>query len=374
MTSKSKNTQPKSFADISKHIESKYKDRYDVISMNGLKTEMQRLRDMQETMKAEQVQVSQQQTTEQFFNGGFMNDRGTKSTAQPPLFNMLGSVPATSDISGMRPTASMERKPDFSLNANVDPFSPKSMDDRVYGVPASKESSTPDTQEQYGRDPLMYASALGPLAALMMNKKTPKIDRSGANRFVSTGKSGVGNANPRQTEFQEVSMSPIERALSERARGFSGANAQVSGGNAGSFMANELANQVNVLGAQGQASLGQQQMNTQIAGMNAGEQGRIDQFKSQNLARTQQAEQINASLALQYDDIDDRNEGAFRTNQSNAVQGIFQNLGTIGKENTQNNIILKALGYDEMGNYGGEGKNSMNSIFEFFKKNIFKGK
>lgn len=356
MTSKQKET--KTFADISKDIQKKYKDRYDPISLKGLTSEMERLRDLQEEVKTQmEPKISPEEATQQFFNGG--------------PFDKI-TIGRNSGYSSFPEFTLPNIKPDFGINANIKPFGtdPTKMNERTYGVSPTDNPEVVPTGT-YGRDPLMYASALGPLAALMMNKKTDPIDRGAAGRFVSTGAAGVGDGTGRQTEFKDVSMSPIERALAEQGRGFSGMNAQVSGGNAGQFLSNELANQVNILGQQGQAKLGQQQMNTQIAGMNAQEQARIDQIKMQNQARNMQAEQVNAGLALQYDEIDAMNEGAYRTNQSNAVQGIFQNLGTIGKENTQGNIILKALGYDEMGNYGGKGKSSM-ELLDWIKKGIFK--
>lgn len=354
-----KNNKEKTFADISKDIKKKYDDRYDPISLNGLKTEMKRLRDMQEQLK-EKEQLQQDQ--EMYAWGGLFDtittapDSGKSSPAWVD-FSINQADPV--DMSDFDKQLDQNQLfIDKQRNQNVSNFLQN--DPVITNNKQSTETFRKEDTSSITRDPLMYALTLGPLAALLMNKRTDPIDRSEAGRFVSTGKgeAGVGTSNPRQTQFDEVSMSPIERALTERSRGFSGANVQASGGNAGQFLANELANQVNVLNSQGQASLGQQQMNTQIAGMNAQEQARIDQIKMQDKARQQQAENINAQLALQYDQIDDMNEGAFLTKRSNAVQAIFQNLGNIGKENTRDNIILKALGYDEMGNYGGKGKNS----------------
>lgn len=355
-----KDNKTKTFADISKDIEKKYGDRYDPISLNGLKSEMQRLRDMQERVKEQQQLEQEIQVQEEFALGGLFKNifTGKDSGNSSYVFKEPGDfTPDPIDMTGFNEQIDKNQiLIDKQRNQNVSNFLQN--DPVITNNKQSTETFRKEDTSSITRDPLMYALTLGPLAALLMNKRTDPIDRSEAGRFVSTGKAGVNTANPRQTQFDKVSMSPIERAISERSRGFSGANVQASGGNAGQFLANELANQVNVLNSQGQTSLGQQQMNTQIAGMNAQEQARIDQIKMQDKARQQQAENINAQLALQYDQIDDMNEGAFLTKRSNAVQAIFQNLGNIGKENTRDNIILKALGYDEMGNYGGKGKNS----------------
>lgn len=351
----------KTFADLSKDIQKKYKDRYDTISVKGLMTEMERLREMQEGIKSSMQDTAVQEATEQFFNGGLFNKKGIIVNNNPPLFNFLGSAEGGRNSSMIIPDVPNRVAPSFNVNANIEAWGndSKKMNERTYSASSLNNTNDISAQEEsYGRDPLMYASALGPIAALLMNKKTDPIDRSAAGRFVSTGTAGVGTASPRQTEFKEMSMSPLERALMEQSRGFTGMNAQVSGGNAGMFLANELANQSNLMGARSNAALAQQQANMQVAGMNAQEQARIDQMKMQDQQMRQRAEQVNAQLALQYDEIDAMNEGAFRTNQANAVQSIFQNLGTIGKENTQGNIILKALGYDEMGNYGGKGRSS----------------
>jgi len=319
-----KDNKTKTFADISKDIQKKYEDRYDPISVRGLKAEMKRLRDMQEEFKTENG-LQAPTDTEQYFLGG-----------------INGKFEPTTDVSVSGQLANVYNNLNSNLNSGEQP---------------------------YGRDPLMYASALGPIAALFNNKRPDPIDRSEAGRFIDSG--DADKVSPRQTEFGKISMSPIERAISERARGFSGNNANSSGGQGGAFIANELANQSNILDATGNAKLQQQQSNLNVDGMNAQEQARIDAFKLSNAERGMKADQVNAGLALQYDEIDAMNEGAWRTNNNNAIQGIFSNLGAIGRENTQNNILLRALGYDEMGNYGGKGKNSFRFLDSLLSK-VFK--
>lgn len=50
-------------------------------------------------------------------------------------------------------------------------------------------------------------------------------------------------------------------------------------------------------------------------------------------------------------DINDRNMGAYETQKSNTLSRLGQDLGSIGKEEAQKNIIEKLTGYDQQGKY-----------------------
>ena len=299
----------KSFAEVSKEIEAQYSERYDPISQRGLEADMTQLRDKQEELKAqEEMEAS--------------------------LF--------TSNNMGASPQVPQQQTGTFNREA----------------------SQSYNQKFQFGgmRDPLSYAPALGGVLALLTNKRADPIERNFIDEEIAT------RVAPRQTQFSNVDMSGIERGIQQQARGFTGQNINVSGGNAGAFIANELANQGNIMNAISQARMGQQQSDQRTQAMNAQEQARIDQFRQSQAGQEAQIQGQNARLALQYEDIDAREEGAFKTNRNNAFQSILGTLGSIGKENTQNNMILQGLGYDSMGNYGGEGRNSIRDIMEFLQK------
>jgi hypothetical protein len=235
------------------------------------------------------------------------------------------------------------------------------------GSTSAQGAGTGNTN-RFGRDPLSYAPVLGGALAMINNKRAAPIERN----FVEDNTSLLGQVTPRQTQFSNVNMDQVERGIGQQARGFTASNINASGGNAGSFMANELANQGNVMNAIANARLQAQGQDRQTQQMNAQEQARIDGFNQTQNAQMQQAQAqnqgLNAQLALQYDDIDARNEAAFRTNRNDAMQSMLGTLGSIGRENTTNNMILGATGYNSFGGYGGQGQNAMASIINMFKK------
>ena len=142
----------------------------------------------------------------------------------------------------------------------------------------------------------------------------------------------------------------------------------VSGGNAGQFLANELANQSNVMNAIANARMQGQMQDRQTAAMNAQEQGRIDQFLQAQAQQEQGVQGMNAQLALQYQDLDDRNEAAFLTNRNNALQTMLGTIGSIGRENTLANMILAGTGYNPFGQFGQQTPTLLQSLSGLFKR------
>jgi hypothetical protein len=161
----------------------------------------------------------------------------------------------------------------------------------------------------------------------------------------------AGNVIPRQTQFQNIDMSQIERGIQNQARNFTGSNINVSGGNAGQFLSNELANQSNIMNAIGQARMQAQMQDRQIDGMNAQEQARIDQFNQSQQMQKADLQRFNIGMGLQMADLDARNEGAFLSNRAANIMGLGTNIGNIGREEDMMKMIANTMGYDSFGQY-----------------------
>lgn len=78
----------------------------------------------------------------------------------------------------------------------------------------------------------------------------------------------------------------------------------------------------------------------------------------QNAAENRAAQQFNLGVdtrnlgqANLEEDINARNMGAYETQKSNTLSRLGQDLGSIGKEEAQKNIIEKLTGYDQQGKY-----------------------
>ncbi len=364
----------KNFADISKDIQKNYADRYDAISQRGLMSEMNSLREEQEYQRAKQqiketlntlltapqqdpTQV-QQQTVPQVAG----NNQGVQvqpTTQQPnTAFNHASSQTynqqfANGGILDRNPFNSSPLFQQALVNASL--AGEMSLQNAVpNGINYSAPQTTNPNNATNGIAPqgnniLRYAPLAGNVFNILTARRPNPIQNNLSRTSVNEGL--ATRVQPRQTQFNNIDFSPIERGINQQARSFTGNNLNVSGGNAGAFVANELANQTNVMNAIAQARMQQQQANQQTQAMNAQEQARIDQFKQAQNTQQAQIQAQNIGLEMQMEDLNARDLGAYNTARSANINALFSNLGEIGREQDMMDMIANTMGYNSFGQY-----------------------
>jgi len=367
----------KTFADISKNIQKNYADRYDAISQRGLMSEMEALRQEQEYQRAKQQikeslnnilnnpnpQAQPQQQTVPQVNPNNQGVQVQPNTQQPDTsFNHAASQsynqqfrnggwieadeyrPEPLDMSGFdqqflnnQTLIDASRLNNLNNNQNVG----------IGGLPQTQISSRGIAPQ--GNNILRYAPIAGNLFNILTARRPDPIQNNLSKTSVDQGL--ATRVQPRQTQFSNIDFSPIERGINQQARSFTGNNLNVSGGNAGAFIANELGNQTNVMNAIAQARMQQQQSDQQTQAMNAQEQARIDQFKQAQNSQAANIQAQNIGLEMQMEDLNARDLGAYNTNRSANIGAIFNSLGNIGREQDQMDMIANSLGYNSFGQY-----------------------
>lgn len=432
------------FGDISKKIESKYKDRFDPISRRGLMAEMNSLREeqefqrakqqareqlqqllaqhrqpqdpmqmqqnpmMQQPMQAPQISASNQGVApeipqgdtgnfahaasqsynQQFGYGGNMDygyggqmqylwggwqdaftaepiDMSTFDTDFTANQNRIGNTTGNAGIMGL-----LQSQPTFRTQSNQG-----NAFNSITIMPSSGMESQMNTgMSGQGINPLRFAPVAANLAGLLSMRR-PGSTRSELAKmgFRDRVDENLINFTPRQTQFSNVDMSQIERGINDSARAFTGANVNVSGGQAGAFRANELANQANAMNAIANARMQAQQMDRQTQAMNAQEMARIDTMLQQQGAQRAALQAQNIGLGLNMADLDARNLGAFNAARMSGIQALGQSVGNIGRESDQMTMIANALGYNSFGEYvanlpEAEKKKIFGNIFKSRKK------
>jgi hypothetical protein len=398
----------KPFGQIAKEIQSKYQDRFDPISKRGLMSEMSALKDQQEFQKAkmEAQQMLQQAMTapqqmqqpqgqmqapimasnqgvapqmpieqpmghsasqsynEQFAYGGSIEidpaKRGTFK-AQATRMGMSVQEAASAILNAREGTYSpeMRKKANFAKNfahgygGTMDYFNGGPFETTTIAESSGQESIAGQGQTATTNNPLRYAPLLANLYGIVSARRAPSTqsELSKMGYRTSIDENLGSQVTPRQTLFNNVDVSQLERGITNQARGFTGTNLNVSGGNAGQFLANELGNQGNVMNAIANARMQAQQQDRQTQAMNAQEQARIDQFLQAQAQNRQQLQSMNVGIGMQMADLDARNAGAFNTNRAAQIAGLATNLGNIGKESDQMKMIANALGYNSFGDF-----------------------
>jgi len=360
------------FGEISKNIESKYKDRFDPISRRGLMAEMGALRDEQEFQKAKQQareQLQQLLTQQQQPQDPMQMQQGQDPMMQQPMqtpevfASNQGVAPEIpqEDMGNFAHAASQSYNQKFAHGGNMDygyggqmkyfnggPF------DTITITPTSGMESQmqPQTSPQTN-NPLRYAPIAANLLGILNTRRAPSTQSQmrGMGFNTRVDETLANRVTPRQTQFGNVDMSQIERGIQDQARGFTGANVNVSGGQSGQFMANELANQSNVMNAIGQARMQGQMQDRQTQAMNAQEQARVESMLQQQAMQRAGIQGQNIGIGMQMADLDARNEGAFNSMRMSGIQALGQNIGNIGRESDQMTMIANALGYNSFGEY-----------------------
>lgn len=388
----------KTFGEISKSIESKYQDRFDPISRRGLMAEMGSLRDQQEYVREKEAirqqmeqMLAQQNEAQQMGQIGSPMDQGMQipqvdasNMGAAPQFDtsqmsapqghpssqsynqqfafggftgvgggIAGNLIRSGNQISTMPIQGLERNINDIPNIGFQNFLQNQARPQVeQSINNFKEQQKKQETEQ-GINPLRYAPMAANLASLFSARRAPstqsELSRMGfRDRVDESLASGV---TPRQTQFGNVDMSQIERGITNQARGFSGANLNVSGGQSGQFLANELANQSNVMNAIGQARMQAQGQDRQTQAMNAQEQARIDQFRQAQQGQLAGIQAQNIGMGMQMADLDARNLGAFNTFRNQQMAGFAQNVGNAARESDQMKMIANALGYNSFGQY-----------------------
>lgn len=391
----------KTFGEISKIIQDKYKDRNDPISNRGRMAEMNALRGEQELLKAKQevqqqlqqaMQAAQQPAptqmqgqmqapmdlptmdnqsalpqfqmdqpqghaasasyNEQFGDGGRFRDLIEWTPSFTPTPTTFSFAPQTStenlrNNTTADPSALLQKRNPFGGVEKVVTQMQNAVKQKGLAQMAQK-GETP-----IGNNPLRYAPLLGNVLGLLTAKKpeSNKAKMEAMGYQTKLDENLLSKVTPRQTQFGNVDVSQLERGITNAGRGFTLNNLNASGGNAGAFLSNELANQGNIMNAIANARMQAQQQDRQTQAMNAQEQARIDQFLQAQQAGRQQAQQANIGIGMQLADLDARDLGAFNTNKAAQMAGLFTNLGNIGKESDQMKMISNALGYNSFGQF-----------------------
>lgn len=172
------------------------------------------------------------------------------------------------------------------------------------------------------KEALRYAPvAMNALQAINLEKP----DAVSLNRLDNT-------YNPQYTDEQA-----LQNITREQFNTTNEALAGASGGSTSALRSNILASGLNRAKAMSDAY-------RRSAEQNAGENRAAQQFNlgvdTRNLGQANLEEDINA-----------RNIGAYETQKANTLSRLGQDLGSIGKEEAQKNIIEKLTGYDQQGKY-----------------------
>lgn len=348
----------KSFAAISEDIQKKYQDRYDPISQRGLMAEMNTLKEEQEYQKAKkliQEQLQQQLTQPQ---------QQVDPMQQVPIQmgpNNQGAVPDMPIQESQGHKASQSYNENFAYGGKMKKYANggwdglnESLDMNLINQQVDAAINPKNTgQAEQGVNPMRYAPLAGNLYNILSSRRpqSNKAQMEAMGYETSVDPALATRTNPRQTQFNRVDLSGVERAIQNQARGFTGQNINTSNGNAGAFMANELANQGNVMNSIAQARMQQQQSNQQTTAMNAQEQARIDQFKQAQAGMEAGIRGQNLQTGMQLADLDARDRGAYSSNMSANVNALAQNFGNIGREQDTMDMIANSLGYNSFGQY-----------------------
>ena len=367
------------FAELADQISSKYSERYDPISMRGLKSEMTDLKDHQEVARAKKFESDAKASNmgKILAFGGPTNDNDPKLVARAK--EVLSSLNGTSDFSlgaitpeklAQLDTMSNERinnllrsipsqkdmNPDFSrtIKESFPDLFPSDRQDAPDKINVASDRANAGISDALNAAP----TELGGLEQTSRVAGEGEFPENGSfdptnlryapvafnalnllNKNSETETAPVNTAAPQQTRFDKVDTSGVERGITERGRAFTQTNAAVSGGNAAGFLSNELASQINQLRATGEARLQGQVQDRQTDQLNAGEQGRVDQFNA-NI----QSENNRMSFAT--NDINARNRGASQNIKSSSLAQIGTDLGNIGKEEFFMDQVKGYTGYD----------------------------
>lgn len=175
-------------------------------------------------------------------------------------------------------------------------------------------------------NPLRYAPLVGDAVSLsMLSKNKPEMLRAGDFQTNTSISENLVNRSQAERNIKDAGKTSLNS--------LSGA----TGGNAAQMMA-----------------LGQSQgLNTQRA---LGEfQMQSDAQDSQEKARVQgmraNQDRFNAQVSMNVQQMNDQNQGNYTSAMMDSVSNLFNNVGAVGQEQTNVNLVNQMFGYDVHGRY-----------------------
>ena len=379
-----------SFGEASEKVMKKYEDRFDPISKRGMDAELTSLRIAQEQLKAKEV--LKQQIEESLIAAQQMQTtpQTTSQVVAPQVASNAGvSVNPVEDQTAFNHAASQSYNEQFAYGGTMDYFGGGLFDNITTAQSSGMESFQPITaparplpamniqvpqsvqkagimQSQVNTqnsgvneqiNPLRYAPLLSNIYNIVATRKPKSTASTLAGMGVRTqiDESLANRVQPRQTQFNNIDFSSLERGITNQARGFTGTNMNVSGGNAGQFVANELANQGNIMNAIAQARLAQQQGTQQTAQLNAAEQARIDAIRQAQAQMQAEIQGQNVQVGMNLANMDAANLGAYNNMKNANINALFENIGSIGRESDLMKSVAAGTGYDMFGQYFADG-------------------
>ena len=317
----------KSFAKVAEEINNTYKDRFDPISIRGLNSEMKSLEEAQEYVKQKQAIEANLEAEQQ--------QQANPSQQQ----GQVNPIPPTAGNEGIG-------------------FQPTEQEETF------KREASSDYNEKFADGGNMFAGggALGlalQAAPLLIDglqlatlKEEAPVERHTVNGDIT---SALSKFKPRESRFENIDFNNIERGITESSARFTQNNVNASRGNAGSFMANELANSANLSNAIGKARMGAQVEDRKTDQLNAAEKARVDRLNLRKNTTVAGLElnraKFNSQVNTRADDTDAANRAAFESAKADLQSSMGTNIATIGKTLFDNARLSKLYGYDILGNY-----------------------
>ena len=374
----------KSFAKAAKNIQDTYQDRFDPISMRGMRKTFESLKAAQEQVKAQQApQQGQEQQQGQMgapqvqpVQGGQPNVDLSQAESNTPFdreaskaynekFAYGGNMSNDYFNGGELNNVSSTPFTPFDTSDGSDIFNTQIQSgDQIqldrYRSQAAAKGNDKDKLTSQDKNKIMGgiglalqgAPLIGNIAQLATLKKPDKETARTVNTSAMTA--ALDNFNPRQQNFDKIDMNQVERGITEASGRFTQNNVNASRGNAGSFVANELANQNNLYRAIGDARMKGQQSDLQVDQMNAQEVARVDAMNAQKAMTkagiSSKADMFNAQMQYRNDVNNAQNEAAYDTRKAELWGGIAGSVANIGASLGNMAKANKATGYDQFGN------------------------
>lgn len=280
----------------------------------------------------EEAQLNSNKILNTYMTGGKMNKYqigGLFNNLKPRGIENVGTG-IDNNVIGFTPTLDVQSRGVENVDPNFDnslaPTSPTLLKEASFlDKLGNKIGRTAKGIGEFAKDnkeALRYAPvAMNALQAINLEKP----DAVSLNRLDNT-------YNPQYTDEQA-----LQNITREQFNTTNEALAGASGGSTSALRSNILASGLNRAKAMSEAY-------RRSAEQNATENKTAQQF---NLG----VDTTNLGQANLERDINDRNMGAYETQKSNTLSRLGQDLGSIGKEEAQKNIIEKLTGYDQQGRY-----------------------
>lgn len=382
----------KSFADASKLIENKFKDRNDKTSLNTKGELMQRLADAQEYLKMQQGLAANAESVpdmnegqvpegmEQFFLGGAFNNyddvegleslettssgtsalNGLSSGAQTgSMFGPWGTLigagvgaigglvggdkknaainKAKSEAGKVETFNSMNKyNSDFAYGGNLDDIF--KVNDDAYSQLANPSATMADplkpNKTKFGKQIAGDGDWLNSNAGNILSY-APILGNAIELSKLKKSNTERGNRLDNTYDKQLFDRNSLFNRVNQN--NVNGALAESSGGDLGALRSNILAANLNKNKATSDALI-------KGDGINRGE----ERFQFSNNLRK---DQINTNLNERYIERKDRDEGAYQSAKSNLTRSLYEDVGKVGQDIVNKKLVKEMFGYTWDGRY-----------------------